>query len=214
MSDPAYLIIRTAAPHIRFQRFCAANRQHGGILVAARAIHEIETLEPGSIPLHTWIALFPSMDSAKAAWTRMDTSMLAAPAPPLALAARAVPDGGFEDDVIPTRTNVTPGPDQPPTLMLIEGTATDETAMDLYRGVILPMLKARGAYYVLFELGGDIAVLSGDWDDAVFLISRWPSAHAARDFWLADRYQDTAIPLRLGASAFQVVTLEGERDDG
>ena len=214
MADPTYLIIRSRAPHIRFHRFCQTNSNHGGRLIAARPLHEIEALEPGSVPLHTWIGLFPSMEAAKAAWAAMDTSALQQPVPPLVLAAKAVPEGGYDDDIIPTHLNVDPGPSQPPTLMLIEGSASDQAAMDQYRDIIMPMLKERGGYYIIYELGGDVAVLSGDWDEAIFAISRWPTPHAARDFWLADLYQDTAIPLRLNVSAFQVVTLTGERDDG
>lgn len=213
MADPTYLIIRSRTSHICFQRFCAANRNHGGILVAARPIHDIETLEPGSVPLHTWIALFPSMESAKQAWQRMDRGELLKPEAPLVLAAKAVPADGYEDDIIPTHLNVSAGPEQPPTLMLIEGSATDPDAMNAYRDIIMPMLKERGGYYLIYEPGGNVEVLSGTWDEAVFAISRWPTAHAARDFWLAGRYQDTAIPLRINVSAFQVVTLEGERDD-
>lgn len=213
MSDPTYLIIRSKSPTVRFHRFCAANANNGGRLVAARTIHDIEVLEPGSVPLHTWISLFPSMDAAKAAWNGMDRRELAKPEAPHVLAVRAMPSEGVEDDAVPTHVNVTPGPSQPPTLMLIEGSSSDQAAMDRYRDVILPMLKARGAYYIAFELGGDVEVLSGQWAEAIFAISRWPSAHSARDFWLSNTYQEKAIPLRIDVSAFEVVTLEGERDD-
>lgn len=213
MSDPAYLIIRTSAPAVNFQRFCAVNTGHGGRLVAARTIHDIEALEPGSVPLHTWIGLFRSMEEARTAWSEMDKGDLARPEVPLAIMARAMPAGGVEDDAVPTHVNVKPGPAQPPTLMLIEGSADDQDAMERYRDVILPMLKERGAYYILFELGGDVEVLSGAWNEDIFAISRWPDAHLARDFWLSPLYQETAIPIRLDVGRFQVVTLEGERDD-
>lgn len=212
MTAQAYLIIRTKAPYVNFQRFCAANRAVG-TLVAARSIHEIEALEPGSVPLHTWIARFPSVDAARAAWASVDRSEFEKPEAPLVLLMNAMPEKGVPDDAVPTHVNVSPGPAQPPTLMLIEGSATDQEAMDRYRDVILPMLKERGAYYIVFELGGNIEVLSGQWDEAIFAISRWPAAHLARDFWLSGTYQKKAIPLRIDVSAFQVVTLEGERDD-
>jgi len=208
----AYLIVRTQAPHGRFLSFCDVVGDGGGRLVAARPANRIDVLEPGSSPLHTWIGLFPSMQAAKAAWAAMDAGLLAAPAPPLVLAAHAVPKEGYPDDAIPTHLNVSRGPAQPPTLMLIEGSAGDQAAMDRYRDIILPMMKSLGAYYIVFELGGDVEVLSGDWDEAIFAVSRWPSADAARAFWFSDMYQYDAIPLRLHISAFQVVTMDGERD--
>lgn len=209
----AYLIIRSAAPHSAFARFAAGARGHGR-LVAARAAHEVKALEPGSTPLHTWISLFPSRDAAQAAWTAMDKALLSSPKPPLVLIAGAVPDEGFPDDLIPTKRNVDAGAWQPPTLMLIEGSAQDQDAMNKYRDIILPMMKDRGSYYTAFELGGGVKVLSGAWSEAIFAISRWPTEDAARGFWFADVYQRRAIPLRLGHSRFGVVILEGERDDG
>jgi uncharacterized protein (DUF1330 family) len=211
--DKAYLIVRTEAPHAAFAKFCARNR-HVGRLVAARAAHEVRALEPGSTPLHTWISLFPSRDAAQAAWTATDKALISSPKPPLALVAGAVPDEGYPDDFIPTRRNVDAGAWQPPTLMLIEGSAQDQPAMDKYRDIILPMMKQRGSYYIAFELGGGVKVLSGSWSEAIFAISRWPTEDAARGFWLDSVYQNRAVPLRLGHSKFGVVILEGERDDG
>ena len=146
----------------------------------------------------------------------MNASLLEEPEAPLVLAAKAAPDEGFpaEMDFVPTRQNVDPGPSQPPTLMVIEGSTSDQGEMDKYRDIILPMMKERGAYYVCFQIGGDVEVLSGDWSEAIFAISRWPDVHNARDFWLSARYQNDAIPLRINIGSFQVVTLEGERDHG
>lgn len=111
------------------------------------------------------------------------------------------------------RKNISAGPSQPPTLMLIEGSASDQDKMDKYRDIILPMMKERGAYYICFQIGGDVEVLNGEWSEAIFAISRWPTLHQCRDFWLSTQYQKDAIPLRLDIGSFQVVTLEGERDD-
>ena len=83
--------------------------------------------------------------------------------------------------------------------------------MDVYRGIILPMMFERHAYYTAFELGGDVEVLSGAWDEAIFAISRWPSRAAARDFWLCERYQNDAIPLRLDVGRFSVALVAEDR---
>ena len=78
--------------------------------------------------------------------------------------------------------------------------------------IILPMMFERRAYYTVFELGGDVEVLSGSWDEAIFAISRWPSRSAARDFWLSERYQTEAIPLRLDVGRFAVALVAEHRD--
>ncbi len=216
MADPTFLIIRTKAPAVRFQRFCKANEACGGILTAAARLDEVAALEPGSLPLHIWIARFPSMDEARRAFAnRIDASELAQPEPPLVLAARAVPDDGFPPamDFVPTRKNTDPGAAQPPTLLLIEGSARDQERMDKYRDIILPMMKARRGYYAAFELGGNVEVLSGDWSEAIFAISRWPTRQAALDFWHAQTYQETAIPLRLDIGRFSVLMMTGEPDN-
>lgn len=217
MSDPTYLIVRSKAPAVRFERFCRANENCGGVLAAAARLDTIAALEPGSLPLHIWISRFASMEAARRAWTdRIDATELAKPEPPLVVAARAVPDEGFPPAMafVPTRMNTAPDPAQPPTLLLIEGTASDQDRMDKYRDIILPMMKERRGYYLVFELGGNVEVLSGDWSEAIFAVSRWPTRQAALDFWHAQVYQETAIPLRLDVGRFSVLMMTGEPDNG
>lgn len=213
MSEKAYLIIRSSASSRAFWDFCKKVQHVEGRLVAAQPVHKVTAFEPGSVPAHTWIGLFDSRIAAKNAWAAMEKDSISVPGVPLVLVAGAVPEAGFEDDFVPTKANVDAGSAQPPTLMVIEGSAEDQDAMDKYRDIILPMMKQLKAYYIVFELGGSIEVLSGSWDEAIFAISRWPSADAARRFWLDETYQNKAIPLRLGHSAFQVMTLQGEADD-
>jgi uncharacterized protein (DUF1330 family) len=210
----AYLVLRSRASHAAFSGFCAVHRASCD-LVAARGAHQLEVLEPGSRAMHTWISRWPSMTAAREGFRALDLSALQLPEPPLVLLAAAVPDDGLppELDFVPTHRNVVVGRSQPPTLMLIEGTATDQERMDRYRDIILPLMREQDAFYLSFELGGAVEVLSGAWNEAIFAISRWPQAHAARAFWLGRRYQEDAIPLRLDVGTFQVVTLEGESDD-
>ena len=211
MSDrAALLIIRSEAPDIRFREF-AEKASGAATLVSATRLHAVEILEPGTVPAHTLILEFPSRRAARAAWRGLPVSLLERPAPPRVLLTAKVPEGGFDDPSIPTRANVDPEPDSDPVLMLIEGSATDQDAMDVYRGIILPMMFERKAYYTVFELGGDVEVLSGIWDEAIFAISRWPSRAAARDFWLCERYQNEAIPLRLDVGRFSVALVAEHR---
>lgn len=211
--EQAYLIVRTAAPASAFWDFCQSTENKGAHLVAAQPVHKVSVLEPGSVPMHTWIGLFNSRSEAKNFWNNLDPTQIAKPDAPLVMVASAVPEAGLGDDFIPTKANVDAGTAQPPTLMIIEGSAENQGAMDQYRDIILPMMKKLKAYYIVFELGGSIEVLCGDWSEAIFAISRWPTVDAATRFWLDETYQKTAIPLRLGHSAFQVLTLQGEPDD-
>ena len=85
--------------------------------------------------------------------------------------------------------------------------------MDSYRDILLPLMFDNMGYYTVFELGGDVKVLSGAWDEAIFAISRWPDRAAARRTWFADIYQEQAIPLRLDIGRFEVVMIGGECDE-
>ena len=211
MSDSAaFLIIRSEAPDIRFREF-AAQASGQAKPVSATRLNDVEVLEPGTVPMHTLILEYPSREAAREAWSTLSLTSIERPKPPLVLLTSKVPDAGFDDPSIPTRANVDPGPDADPVLMLIEGSATDQEAMDVYRGIILPMMFERHAYYTAFELGGDVEVLSGAWDEAIFAISRWPSRAAARDFWLCERYQNDAIPLRLDVGRFSVALVAEDR---
>jgi len=208
-----YLIVRTWSTHNAFEHFADTFSQ-GRTLVARRTLNAITALEPGSVPLHTLILEFEDFHSAAAAWEVADAASISVPRVPSVLVVPVIPKEGLgpDFDFVPQPSNVTAGPGQPPTLMIIEGTPRSEPAMEAYRGIILPMIKERGAYYTAFELGDGIKVLSGDWNESVFAISRWSRRHLAEDFWLAQRYQDEAIPIRADNSAFEVVILEGACD--
>ncbi len=99
-------------------------------------------------------------------------------------------------------------------LMLIRGTGYDQERLDRYRDIILPMLKERGGYYEVFaSTEGEVRALRGEWKDAIFAVSRWPTRAAAEDFWYSDKYQTQAIPLRVnGAGRFTVNLLDAARD--
>ena len=211
MSDPgAYLIVRSLAPDARFREFVERVSGTAPVVGSAR-LHEVEALEPGTSPAHTLILSFSDRQAARDAFAAMPMQPLGQPTAPLALLTSRVPEGGFDDPSIPTKANVDAVADDAPVLMLIEGSAADQGRMDRYRNIILPMMFERGAYYTAFELGGDVEVLSGNWDEAIFAISRWPSRQAARDFWLCERYQRDAIPLRLDIGHFAVALVPEHR---
>jgi uncharacterized protein (DUF1330 family) len=213
----AFLVVKAFCQHLRFARFVPAAlfiaARHDGEVLVSRAVHQVSVLEPGSVPAHLWIAHFPSRAKADAAWGDMKSEGLLADITqdlvPVVLAMDGVPPTGLPD-FIPTPSNVTPPESlMQPAYFVIEGSATDQTRMDKYRDILLPMMKERSAYYIAFELGGNVRVLSGQWSEAIFAMSRWPSVAFAHDAWMAGRYQKDAIPLRLGIGKFSVLVAEG-----
>jgi uncharacterized protein (DUF1330 family) len=208
MAEPtgAFLVIRTSAPDIRFREFAATVAAHHPIAGMAR-LHEVAVLEPGSVAAHTLIVPFADTAAARAAFAALPLQMVSRPDVPLVLLTGAVPPEGFPDPAIPTRANVPRVPEDAPVLMLIEGTGRDQSRMDQYRDILLPMMFELGAYYAVFDLGGSVEVLSGEWDEAIFAISRWPSRGAAERFWLSERYQREAIPLRIDIGRFEVALI-------
>jgi len=211
MSDPgAYLIVRSSAPDAWFGEF--VNRVSAAAHVVGLArLHEVRALEPGTLPAHTLILDYPSKQAARDSLSSMPTELLNEPSEPLILLMAKVPEAGFDDPSIPTRANAEAVPDDGPVLMLIEGSATDQERLNTYREIILPMMFERHAYYTVFELGGDVEVLSGTWDEDIFAISRWPSLEAAYDLWHSDRYQNEAIPLRIDVGRFEVAVVPERR---
>lgn len=207
MNDPAaLLVIRSHATDERFRAFAEAITGSGQTVAASR-LHEVEALEPGTCPAHTLVISYSDKDAARDAFGNMPVDLISTPSPPVTLLTAAVPSEGFDDAAIPTRANVGDHAGNDPVLLLIEGSASDAAAMDRYRDIILPMMFERSAYYLAFELGGSVEVLSGTWEEAIFAISRWPSRELARDFWLSEQYQTTAIPLRIGIGRFHVAAV-------
>jgi uncharacterized protein (DUF1330 family) len=176
----------------------------GAVLAAAEG-ERVTPLEAGTAHSGLLIARFAFEEDLQACF-----EALSLPDGTVALAAAGLPYEGWPGDFVPTIATVdVPDAGAPRTYMVIEGTGTDQDRMDRYRDIILPMMRERGSYYVLFELGGSVRVLAGQWSEGIFAISRWPSRAHAEDFWFADRYQNVAIPLRTGAGRFDVQIVEG-----
>lgn len=213
---PGLLVIKAFCPHAAFVRFVAelpGLGAHAGTPLLIAPLHQVSALEPGSVPAHLAVLEFADADARDAAWHAIQPMARAAGLfdgrTPIVLAMAGIPPEGL-GDLIPTAANVPVSPAlQPPAYLLIEGSATDQQRMDRYRDIILPMMRERSSYYLAFELGGNVKVLSGSWSEAIFAISWWPSMGHALDFWLARRYQDDAIPLRLDIGRFDVLAATG-----
>ncbi len=203
---PAFLVLKPAtADEALIAAWTSAIEAARGTVLAAAVPADVEPLEEGTVQTGFLLARFafaPDLDSFWDAATD-----LAATLPPgsQALGAAGLPYEGWPGHPVPTIATVdVPASDSPRAYMLIEGTGTDETRMDAYRDIILPMLRERGAYYPLFELGGSVKLLHGQWSYGILAVSRWPDIGLARDFWFSDRYQKMAIPTRTGAGIFEV----------
>jgi uncharacterized protein (DUF1330 family) len=209
--QPAFLVVKpVSADAAMLADWSAAILAARGTILAAALPDAVEVLEPGSLHTGLILARFawgPDLDgfwagAAALAAGLSDGSQV--------MAANGLPWEGWPGHVVPTIATVdVPAADGAPAYMLIEGTTFDEGRMDDYRDIILPMLRARGAYYPMFELGGAVRVLHGVWSDDILAVSRWPSIALAHDFWFSDRYQNTAIPTRTGAGRFDVQLTRG-----
>lgn len=221
MSTPApgLLVVKAFCPHACFERFLRALPSLGeqaGKTLFARALHEVVALEPGSVPAHVLVLCYPDGAARDAGWQAIEPlargTGLFDGREPIVLAMTGIPPEGL-GELIPTAANVPVSPAfQAPAYLLIEGSATDQQRMDRYRDIILPMMRERSSYYIAFELGGNVKVLSGKWSEAIFAISWWPSMGHALDFWLARRYQQDAIPLRLDIGHFDVLAANGSAE--
>lgn len=187
-------------------------RRHGGTVLACAMPERVEPLETGTAREAVFIARWPEREAFDRYWADVAQARAAIErvTGSRAFLIRGFPAEGLPGAALPTVATVQP-PDThaPPAYMLIQGTVTDREAMQAYSGIIVPMLRERGAYYLAQARTPDVTVLFGEWREQAFLISRWPTAAAARDFWYSERYQKTAIPTRAHAGHFRVVLVPG-----
>lgn len=206
--DPSFLTLKTTTDNAAWADAIAAAR---GTILAIGAAEAVKPLEPGTTHTGLIIARFAFVADRDAFWASDAAKQLAAAdAGLVALACNGIAYEGWPGNFVPTIATVdVPDTGAPRTLMVIEGTGTDQERMDRYRDMILPMMRERGAYYIAFELGGDVKVLAGNWSEGIFAISRWPSKTLAEEFWFSDKYQNEAIPIRTGVGKFDVQIIEG-----
>ena len=210
---PWFLTVKTspdASPETIYRWAEAARSARGAVLAAAPG-DKTRPLETGTAHTGLVIIRFAFPEDLDAFCASDDARELLAADPAIvALASAGLPYEGWPGNFVPTIATVdVPDAGAPRTFMVIEGTGTDQARMDRYRDIILPMMRDRGAYYVAFELGGNIRVLAGAWREGIFAISRWPSKAHAEDFWFSDEYQNGAIPIRTGVGRFDVQIVEG-----
>lgn len=219
MANPSFLFVELAAEHANqvgvLEQLAGTVRSAGGDVLAWAPPGRISCLEPGTVASGILLARWPEPGATMSVATGKIVSLLASAVPahstPLVLAVNGLPERGLPEMMeIPTVASVPVAPKSPRNaLMVIRGSVSDQTRIDGYRDVILPMLKERGGYYEVFALQpGEVTTLSGRWTEQIFAISRWPQRANAEDFWYSERYQTVAIPRRLGAGRFSVHLLD------
>lgn len=99
----------------------------------------------------------------------------------------------------------------PPAYMIVLGEVLDRPAfMDGYAAKLPPLYEEFGGAYIAIGGGPGIEVLEGDYAPPSYVISKWPNAQAARDFWASEAY-DVLRRARIdkGWGDFDVLLVQG-----
>lgn len=174
-----------------------------------------QTLEDGSEAKAVIMLKFPSQDALNQYWqdkeqTEIFEKHFAEADLCHVLAVEGIPEEGLPDSPAPTVANVVvPESAGPKAFMRVQGVITgDREPIMGYVGTIVPLIKERGGVYRIQALGNTVTVLKGRWEHHSLVVSEWPSAAEANDFWNCDIYQNVAIPLRKSVSDFSVLLFQ------
>ncbi|MEM9178168.1 MAG: DUF1330 domain-containing protein [Pseudomonadota bacterium] len=78
-----------------------------------------------------------------------------------------------------------------PAYMIVLGEVFDRPAfMEGYAEKLPPLYEQFGGHYVAIGGGPGIEVLEGDYAPPSYVLSKWPNAQAARDFWSSEGYDE------------------------
>lgn len=80
---------------------------------------------------------------------------------------------------------------QAPAYMIVLGEVFDRPAfMEGYASKLAPIYAEHGGAYLALGGGPGIEVLEGDYAPPSYVLSKWPDAQAARDFWASEAYDE------------------------
>lgn len=221
MSIPRFIIIEVQAsasgPAMAYAAAAmSALSRYSGRLLLAGPVDDAEVLEEGSEAHAVVVFKFPSACEAEKFWLsdanqRAFDPVSQDPGFLHAVSVAGIPEEGLPGETLPTTANVTvsdrPGPRA---WMLVQGTVSDPGPIGKYMETIVPMIIERGGVYRVWTAPEGPEVLAGDWPAQYLVLSEWPSAAVARDFWYSDTYQNVAIPLRKPASDFSVLLFQSD----
>lgn len=78
-----------------------------------------------------------------------------------------------------------------PAYMIVLGEVLDRPAfMEGYASKLGPLYDQFGGAYLALGGGPGIEVLEGNYAPPSYVLSKWPNAQAARDFWNSDAYDE------------------------
>lgn len=78
---------------------------------------------------------------------------------------------------------------EPPAYMIVLGEVFDRPAfMEGYAAKLAPIYDQFGGGYIAIGGGPGIEVLEGDYAPPSYVLSKWPNAQAAREFWASEEY--------------------------
>lgn len=78
---------------------------------------------------------------------------------------------------------------EPPAYMIVLGEVLDRPAfMEGYASKLAPLYAEHGGAYLAIGGGPGIEVLEGDYAPPSYVLSKWPNAQAAREFWASPEY--------------------------
>jgi len=103
-----------------------------------------------------------------------------------------------------------PAPEAP-AYMIVLGEVFDRPAfMEGYAANLPPVYDKFGGHYIAIGGGPGIEVLEGEYSPPSYVISKWPNAQAARDFWASPEY-DVLRRARIdnGWGEFDVLLVQG-----
>lgn len=217
MPSPHFLVLEVpdlVAARATFEAWTPRIDAAGGTVLAAALPCDVRVLEAGTRLAAVLIARFDGADALYRFWRAAGTQEAFVPAGRVsgsrAVAVKGVPAAGLPGDFLPTVATVTaPVLPTPPAYMLVQGSVANLEPIQEYVGIIMPMLRERCGYYVVYAEAPDVAVLHGAWAEQAFIVSRWPTLAAAQDFWCCERYQRQAIPTRTGHGSFTVLLMPG-----
>lgn len=223
MADAEFLIVQIHPDaderlSASLQTLGARIESSAGSILSCKGSPDVEALEPGSIAYASLISEWPDSQALDEFWSGAKKEQEFAPLlggdGVRILAVASLPKEGWPGEAVPTIATVPDsGLSGPLGYLIVDGEAYDADRLSAYQDILFDLMIERHSYYIALTDATGVRVLSGEWDEQIYAISRWPNMELARDFWYSDRYQKEAIPIRTGAGHFTVTIQEGRKPE-
>ncbi len=217
MPNPSYLIIKVKPETIKnvdeyFKSIIEIASLNGAELLGHVKSTNVVVFEIGSIPSSTLILKWKeSSEVVNKFWnSKIHQSIFNKLSLDFrenltSFIAQGLPDEGLINEPIPTIASYDAATIENNVSLIIEGTVSKPKVIEEYREILFEIMIEQKSYYVVLTSSEGIDVLHGKWSEDIFAISRWKSMKSIHEFWYGERYQNTAIPIRIGAGKFSVI---------